>query len=261
MSLIEGTVPHTDDRDSEDKTMMKSTEEMISVWDHYNEVNEEAINKKKNEINNNRVEDFLIRIFQEMSENNIEDDESEMNNNLAEENDNNEEDVSGKVSEKMEEPIIMSMDAKALYVEYNNIEAAKVVQDMVAKCEWDFGSVNVRELVKYIAMNSNRGMTNAMGLKDIIPLKKTNLGRPVTMVCEEMNRPGSAGEGEDVCEESSWREAAKYPSESEKKLCIGLALRLAIMACLKNHVYRFNGQLYSQGKKGIRQGPRKTKSV
>ena len=46
-----------------------------------------------------------------------------------------------------------------------------MVEDIVETSDWDFISVNVRELVKYIAMNCNQGMIISKGLKEVIPLR------------------------------------------------------------------------------------------
>ena len=64
MIIIKIIDPIIEDLDAEEKTMMKSTEEMLSVWDQYNEENNMTINEKREETNNNRAERFLGELFQ-----------------------------------------------------------------------------------------------------------------------------------------------------------------------------------------------------
>ena len=73
------------------------------------------------------------------------------------------------------------------------------------------------------------------------------MSRPAHGQCEEDD--GVDGEEED--DRSSWLEAPQEPDEQQTKKLVGVALKITIIACLKNHAYNFKGSIFKQGKKEV----------
>lgn len=93
----------------------------------------------------------------------------------------------GGEKKKTKKKVVFSMDATALYIDMDTIEAANLIMKKIEECDWTF-NVNVDELTKYVSMNMNRVFTASMGLNEVLPRRKSNRGRPPTMRGKEMQR-------------------------------------------------------------------------
>lgn len=141
---------------------------------------------------------------------------------------------------------------------------------MTANSEWSI-KVNEVELGKYVAMNYSRNDTFVKGINNVLPKKLTKH----TMRSKDMNRlptekdkNGDIEENTEIYSEDEedledktktktkkpkkqWEDAKEKPTPEQTKIMIGLAVKAAIKATMKNHTYEIDNKKRQQSNKGI----------
>ena len=50
---------------------------------------------------------------------------------------------------------------------------------------------------------------------------------------------------------SCWTKLNRKPNDEERKITVGLVIKIVVVICLKNHCYQTDGKIYQQKKNGL----------
>ena len=100
--------------------------------------------------------------------------------------------------------------------------------------------VNYNEVVLYIALNKTQERIGELKVAEMCPQRRHRRGQ----------RPNITGNGTEEKEDKRYApwimpDTSTFTNEEERKL-LTIALKIAISAILKNHIYKFDEKLYRQ---------------
>ena len=142
--------------------------------------------------------------------------------------------------------LVGSLDVKALYPSLDIPFAAKTICDeyVMSNIDFESDSINIFELGLYLVLTVENDVLTACGLKDYCPRRRNTLGRKPTITGQAFSSAAGKREG-------MWY-APKHqkPDKQTLKKMIGKAIEVGINTVMRNHVYKFAGEMRVQKQGG-----------
>ena len=115
--------------------------------------------------------------------------------------------------------------------------AADAVKDSIKESKVFIKNVNIEEMRRYISVAASDDDIEKENLREVLPLpkRKTNIR---TLGQRYANHS------------QMFTPANREPNETENKSIVALAAKVATLACLSKHYYRFGGKILRQIKGG-----------
>ena len=145
-------------------------------------------------------------------------------------------------SQDMNEVMISSLDAKALYPSLNIRKSAKIVAERVTESGVKIEGVNYKWVGKYLALTMSRNEVVNTGLSRVVP-KKTGgqQGRDRSIKSIEIDQKK---------ERWHWKVMPDKYTDADKKRMMKEVINQMVKATFNNHFYTWDGKLYKQMKGG-----------
>ena len=136
-------------------------------------------------------------------------------------------------------PVMFSMDVKALYPSLDAVHVAALVRDTTVNSNITF-EVDKEELSLYLAITRSRDELTRLGLDEVTHTRKSRIGRAPGITTEEvLNRRKGAYN-------SKFNKPSREPENNETRLMISLALESAVLAVMNGHMYKFSSVVRRQ---------------
>ena len=173
----------------------------------------------------------------------------EMDKTVKSECKNTEEMVAGieEINEKERDnrTVIWSSDVKALYPSLRVNDVSKIIYEEYINADLEVNTDD-DELGLYIALTHDMNMIKELGLEKVTAKRKKEGARGA--------RPGITTHevlgGTKAKDKSLFRKPEESPSKHERKIMTALAIKTGVEAVMKNHLYKFNGDVYLQSDGG-----------
>lgn len=138
-----------------------------------------------------------------------------------------------------EKTIIGSTDVKALYPSLDIPFTIEMVGKVFYESAVNISGVDYDELGLYISLNRTIDEIEALGLKNVCPTRRTNLGRPPKITASGIKY-------KKVERFQPWIPPVSTPNEREQRVMLTEALKVGMMVVMNNHTYTFNKKVYRQ---------------
>ena len=132
---------------------------------------------------------------------------------------------------------------KALYPSLDINHAAQVVSETFYESEYDIEEVNNRELSLYLALNLKQEELEKENISQFCHKRRSNKG--ITPVIT-----GCAIDNNETKRYKPWIEPEQEADANTTKKMLSIALKIAIIFIMKNHIYSINGKIKKQTKGG-----------
>ena len=141
------------------------------------------------------------------------------------------------------EILVGSADVKALYPSLEIEHTAQIVSEEFYNSEYEAKEINKRELSLYLALNLKATEIEKLNLEKYCHKRQSNKGAPPKIT-------GCAIDNNIANRYKPWIEPESEPDEDTTKKMLSIALKIAILFIMKNHIYSINGTLKKQSQGG-----------
>ena len=141
--------------------------------------------------------------------------------------------------------IIGSLDVKALYPSLEINTTTELISEAILRSDIHFSGINWRNACLYLALTLSEEEKEHPSIKDILPRRKTRRGRKPGITTGEVMGPLYEEE-----RESLFGPLPKQLSEEEKRIVLAKVIKQATYTTMKNHTYRFGGDIRKQREGG-----------
>ena len=140
--------------------------------------------------------------------------------------------------------IIGSLDVKALYPSLEVEATTELVREAVLASDINFSGINWRHACLYLALTLPEEEKERPPFKDILPRRKNTRGRRPGITTAEVMGPLFEER------ESLYGPLPRQLSEEERKIVLAKVIKQATYTAMKNHTYRFGGDIRKQREGG-----------
>ena len=131
--------------------------------------------------------------------------------------------------------IVFGMDVAALYPSITRDMAKKAVMKAIKLSDTKWENVNVIDLVRAVAMTTDRNEIDRMELSEVVPVPKG------TTTLKSFVEPGKAARSSNG--DSQFYDAVRDPTNDEKEILIGIMISNTIETVMSNHFNHIGGEM------------------